>query len=92
MSLFIMNKFGHYFVVESTIDTSKLDGCSCFDSLNALLEAAALNTECSVEELNGSEIRVLQHEDVWHESTHRGELIPIDDTLSIYDFLSEYEC
>ena len=92
MPLFIMNKFGHYFVVEAAIDTNKLVRCTCFDSLDALLEAAAVNSGCSVEELNGSEIRVLQHEDVWHESTHRGELIPIDDTLSIYDFLSEYEC
>mgnify|MGYP001167852896 FL=1 len=91
MPLFIMNKFGHYFVVESTIDTSKLDGCSCFDSLNALLEAAALNTECSAEELDGSEIRVLQRDGKWHETTHSGQLIPIEDALSIYDFLSNYE-
>lgn len=91
MSFFIMNKFGHYFVVEEPIDTNKLVHCTCFDSLDALLEAAADNSGCSVDELNGSEIRVLQREGVWHETTHSGQLIPIEDALSIHDFLSEYE-
>lgn len=31
MPYLIMNVLGHYFVVESEIDTNKLDGCTRFD-------------------------------------------------------------
>lgn len=89
--LFIMNKFGHFFVVESKIDISKLERCTCFSSLDALLEAAAEYSGYSPDELMGSEIRVLQRSGVLYESTHRGELLPIDETTPISDFLSNYE-
>tara|TARA_Y100000296_G_scaffold12712_3_gene14779 strand:- start:5801 stop:6079 length:279 start_codon:yes stop_codon:yes gene_type:complete len=91
MPHFIMNVLGHFFVVESEIDTNKLDGCTCFDSLDTLLAAAAKNTECTIEDLQGCEIRIFKVDGDWHETTHRGELIPIDDAQSIYDFLSNYE-
>lgn len=91
MPYFIMNMFGHYFVVESELDTNELDSCTCFDSLDALLEATAKNSGCSFDDLVGSEIRVIQHDNAWFESTHSGGLIPTDDASSIYDFLSNYE-
>ena len=91
MPYFIMNVLGHYFVVESEIDTNKLDGCTCFDSLDTLLATAAQKTECTIDELEGSEIRIFKVDGVWHETTHHGELIPIDNAQSIYDFLSSYE-
>ncbi|WP_104046327.1 hypothetical protein [Vibrio jasicida] len=51
----VLNKHGHYFKVRSKIDTSKLEGCALFDSLEELLQAAADKQGLEIDEILGTD-------------------------------------
>ncbi|CAH7261688.1 conserved hypothetical protein [Vibrio chagasii] len=99
---FVLNKFNHYLIVNGEINTGAMEGCKFFANASKLYIAAAEATKCTLDEIHGNEIILVQttdHNDKhsvdsWKEfSAHDGQEVILDTEYpTIEQYIREWIC
>jgi len=90
--LFILNKNGHYFQATKSMDVEKLEQCDIFESLAELLEAAAVLSGTSIQEIEGNhyDFRYDIKNNRWYEICPRGYATRVITEKTIEQYLSNW--